>query len=283
MQKHFLTIKELKQEIPKTISLQSKYFNFTKYLDGGRIFVLGGSTGIGKTNFALQTMLDIVTSNQNIIGVYIFLEMMPKEIYTRIHNISNLFNVDIDSLPILFFNKAHFSLPDLKNMIVYLEKEYPNKNFFIVLDYIQLLFSENIMYNSQQIIEIKNLLKQTNSNICLISSLNRDSINKNLLHITAFKDNSLIEYSADIAALLVFKEKNQYKILTSSFDNKKQIPNSLYIVKNRLGPKIHEDFLFIPDTQSFIKKEEGNIQNTQTQKKLNPFSPESAIQSFMES
>jgi replicative DNA helicase len=255
-------IKELKKEIYTIDNAIDKFveqnnrlthplkseFEFIKWIDEGRVIVVGGGSGLGKTAFSLQLLYNLVKENQNkeenqVLGIYASAEMSieeltmrllvnqnaltnKNEIYTMM-NIRNKFNTRLTNpkevenlkseakfllsdIPFYFLNASRFNLDNIIQMIQKTREKNPDKRIFIVIDYLQLLLlnANNLQEMNRIIAELKYACVENKVNSIVISALNRDSIRNDYVDISAFKDSSLIEYMADMAILFSFKNEN---------------------------------------------------------------------------
>jgi len=263
-------------------------FEYLKWLDEGRLIVIGGGSGLGKTAYVLQMLYNLVQDNQDredgVIGIYASSEMMIEELTMRlivnqevlenvdITNIRKEFNTKIVSkekveenakkaelllgdIPFYFLNASRFNLKNIINLIKATREKNPNKRIFVVIDYLQLLLLDtNSLQEMNKVIkELKDCLVENKANAIAISALNRDAVKNNFVDISAFKDSSMIEYTADIAILFAFKnEKDKY---TLKIDKEQREQNILemyaYCVKNRIGKMFVEKMYFNKLKQHF--------------------------------
>ncbi len=263
-------------------------FGFLKWLDEGRLVVIGGGSGLGKTAFVLQMLYELVRDNQDredgVIGIFASAEMMIEELTMRLIvnqqvldnlnmlNIRKAFNSRLtpvkkfeenikktefilSDVPFYFLNASKFNLKDIIEMIKKTREKKPNKKIFVVIDYLQLLLSDatNLKEMNTVIKELKNCLIENKANAIVISSINRDAIKNNYVDTNAFKDSSMIEYTTDIGILFTFKnEKGKY---TLKMDKEKRNLNEIefyaYCVKNRTGRLFSDQLIFNKLQQRF--------------------------------
>jgi len=256
-----------------TSPLNTEY-EFLKWLDEGRMIVVGGGSGLGKTAYTLQMLYNLVAENQSekeedsVIGIYASSEMMIEELVMRlivnqeaiegvnIANIRKKFNsrlVDpeemkeniekakfiLGKLPFFFLNASRFNLHNIIEMLKETRKNNPKKRIFIVIDYLQLLLLDatSLQEQNQTIKALKDALVDYRANAILISALNRDSIKNDFVEMSAFKDSSMIEYTTDIGILFAFKtEKGKYTLKMNEEDlMKPKITFYTKCIKNRIG------------------------------------------------
>lgn len=231
-------------------------FDFIETIDEGRMIVVGGSSGLGKTAFCLQIADNIAKLNEEVITKYYSSEISLEELTMRLvvsscifenctmDNVRDFFNpnkIGIDEVKmnlkvagekICFDN---FDMVDTSNLTVddviddmnFIRSQNPNKRIFVVIDYLQLLC---LSTNIQDVLKnLKNVCLQTGINAIIISSLNRESVKNKLKELSAFKGDGAIEYTSDIAILLT----------TTSIDieNDNVILVDANVLKNRLGRK----------------------------------------------
>ena len=217
-------------------------FEFLKWLDEGRMVVLGGGSGLGKTAYVLQLIYNLVKNNQDredgVLGIYASSEMMIEELTMRLivnqqvlenvtmKNVRKLFNSSklskkqlqehinqakflLSDIPFYFLNASRFNLKNLIQMIKASREKNPKKRIFVVIDYLQLLLldSDNLQEMNRTIKELKDALVEYKANAIMISALNRDAIKNNYVDMSAFKDSSMVEYTSDIAILFAFKNE----------------------------------------------------------------------------
>lgn len=294
MKKHLFTIDDavdafVSQNNRMTKPLVTEY-SFLKWLDEGRIVVLGGASGLGKTAYVLQMIYNLVRDNQSenennsVIGIYASSEMMIEELTMRlivnqgviddtdITNVRRKFNQQItsqeelkeniakakfvlSSIPFYFLNSSRFNLKSIINMIKATREKNPNKRIFVVIDYLQLMLldCESLQEQNRAIKDLKDALIDYKANAIVISALNRDSIKNDFIEMTAFKDSSMIEYTTDIAMLFAFKnDKSKYTLKQDEAHfNKSKISFHTKCVKNRIGNLFNNEVTFDKMQQSF--------------------------------
>ncbi len=219
-------------------------FEFLKWIDEGRLVVLGGGSGLGKTAYVLQMLYNLVKDNQDredsTLGIYCSSEMMVEELTMRLlvnqgvidnvnmANIRKMFNSKLTSpkeikentkkakfilgdLPFYFINSSRFNLKNIVEMLHLTREQNTKKRIFIAIDYLQLMLldSENLQETNRVIKDLKDVLVDTRSNAIVVSALNRDSIRNDYVDMSAFKDSSMIEYTSDIAMLFAFKKEGK--------------------------------------------------------------------------
>ena len=295
MKKHLFTIDSavdafVSQNNRMTKPLVTEY-SFLKWLDEGRIVVLGGASGLGKTAYVLQMIYNLVRDNQSedndnnsVIGIYASSEMMIEELTMRlivnqgviddtdITSVRRKFNQKVtspeqfkeniekakfvlSSIPFYFLNSSRFNLKSIINMIRATREKNPNKRIFVVIDYLQLMLldCESLQEQNRAIKDLKDALIDYKANAIVISALNRDSIKNDFVEMTAFKDSSTIEYTTDIAMLFAFKNaKSKYTLKQDEAHfNKSKISFHTKCVKNRIGNLFNNEVTFDKMQQSF--------------------------------
>ena len=219
-------------------------FEFLKWLDEGRLVVIGGGSGLGKTAFVLQMLYELVRDNQNrdddVIGIYASAEMTIEELTMRlivnqkaIDNV-NMLNVRrafnsrltdketfennikqakflLSDIPFYFLNASRFNLKNIIEMIRMTREKNKDKRIFVVIDYLQLLLLDvdSLQEMNRVIKELKDCLVECKANAIVVSALNRDATKNDRVDMSAFKDSSMIEYTSDIAILFAFKKENK--------------------------------------------------------------------------
>ena len=273
-------------------------FDFLKWLDEGRMVVLGGGSGLGKTAYVLQLIYNLASKNKDkkdgVIGIYASSEMMVEELTMRLivnqeaiknvtmQNVRKLFNNNklskkqlqqnienakslLTNIPFYFLNASRFNLKNLIEMIKASREKNPTKRIFIVIDYLQLLLLDNdsLQETNRTIKELKDALVEYKANAIIISALNRDAIKNNYVDMSAFKDSSMIEYTSDLAILFAFKNKNNNLTLKIGEEdrNKNEIELYAHCIKNRIGKMFSTKMIFNKLKQNFEIIEEDNSNN----------------------
>jgi len=254
-----------------TIPLKTP-FDFLQWIDEGRLIILGGGSGVGKTAFLLQITYELATKNPDTLCIYCSAEMMVEELVARLivnqkiddqitmANIRKVFSkkqnrdllsqkkmqelttkakfiLDIENF--YFINASRFTLNHIIDLIKSARKKNPTKRIFVTIDYLQLLIleSNNLPEINQAIKLLKDTLVEQRANAIVISALNRDSIRNNYIDMSVFKDSSLIEYTSDIATLFTFKNEKKKPTLKipEEIRELEVIELNLRCVKNRIG------------------------------------------------
>lgn len=263
-------------------------FEFLKWLDEGRLIVIGGGSGLGKTAYVLQMLYELVRDNRNrndnVIGIYASAEMTIEELTMRLivnqsiidgvdmSNVRKTFNTQLfdkniikeyisrvktllNNIPFFFVNASRFNLKNITDMIKATREKNPNKRIFVVIDYLQLLMLDtNSLQEINRVIkELKDCLVENRANAIVISALNRDAIKNNFVDMSAFKDSSMIEYTSDIAVLFAFKN-NKGKYTLKADENLREmneIEFYAHCVKNRVGKMFSDKLVFNKLRQRF--------------------------------
>lgn len=255
-------------------------FNFLKGIDEGRFITIGGSSGYGKSALCLQVLYELAIQNDDIICIYASAEMTISELTmrlivgSRIYEFLNMRNVrqyfynsneeKINDLKVLlnnfnkksnfyFLNANRFNLENIISLIELLRKKNVGKRIFVVIDYLQLLLqSSNLNEINTTIKKLKDALVENETNAIVISALNRESSKNNLIDISAFRDSSAIEYTSDLAILMLLKDKDRLYLTNHEINKKTDTLNIvLREVKNRIGKMEDQEFEFYKYIQKF--------------------------------
>lgn len=255
-------------------------FKFLKGIDEGRFITIGGSSGYGKSALCLQVLYELAIQNDDIICIYASAEMTISELTmrlivgSRIYEFLNMQNVrqyfynsneeKINDLKVLlnnfnkksnfyFLNANRFNLDNIINLIELLRKKNVGKRIFVVIDYLQLLLqSSNLNEINTTIKKLKDALVENETNAIVISALNRESTKNNLIDISAFRDSSAIEYTSDLAILMLVKDKGSLYLTNHEINKKTDTLNIvLREVKNRIGKMEDQEFEFYKYIQKF--------------------------------
>lgn len=265
-------------------------FEYLKWLDEGRMIVLGGGSGLGKTAYVLQMIYDLVKDNQGkdendqVIGIYASSEMTVEELTMRlIVNQQAISGISMDtvrhsfnsrlktpeeieeyrsqakfvlgSVPFYFLNASRFNLQSIIAMIRATREKNPHKRIFVVIDYLQLMLlgCNTLEEKNRAIFDLKTALTEYKANAIAISALNRDSLRNNYVDMSAFKDSGMIEYTTDIGILFSFKDEKGKYTLKSSEEVKQNDSIEMYAkcVKNRLGIEFANKMTFNKKRQKF--------------------------------
>lgn len=253
-------------------------FSFLTNLDEGRMIIVGGASGLGKTAFCLQMSYNLAKLNKDradsILVKYFSSEMMIEELAMRlIVNQQVLEGVTMDNVR-QFFNPAKLPTEVLESNIRIAEKaldienfemvdssrftiekiiedikttriENPIKKIFFVVDYLQLLCPASEMDSALR--ELKNAIVENGVNIVVISSLNRESAKQQLKELSAFKGNGAIEYGADMAILLTADKD-------VDLNNDNPIEIEVNLLKNRIGRKAEILYSYDKSIQQYTQK-----------------------------
>lgn len=271
----------------RTVEPLQTEFEYLKWLDEGRLIVLGGGSGIGKTAYVLQLMYELVRDNQDrddgVIGIYCSAEMTIEELTMRLivnqlvlegvdmRNVRKAFSsrfsdektfkknvgkvkMILGDVPFYFINASRFNLGHIMDVIKAAREKNPDKRIFVAIDYLQLLLldAEGLQDTNKAIKELKDCLVENKASAVAISALNREAFKHNRADMSAFKDTSTIEYTADIAILFAFKNAKTYTLKMSEEDREKdEIEIYAHCVKNRVGKMFSHPMLFKKSKQRF--------------------------------
>lgn len=266
-------------------------FKFLKGIDEGRFITIGGSSGYGKSALCLQVLYELAIQNDDIICIYASAEMTISELTmrlivgSRIYEFLNMQNVrqyfynsneeKINDLKVLlnnfnkksnfyFLNANRFNLDNIINLIELLRKKNVGKRIFVVIDYLQLLLqSSNLNEINTTIKKLKDALVENETNAIVISALNRESTKNNLIDISAFRDSSAIEYTSDLAILMLVKDKGSLYLTNHEINKKTDTLNIvLREVKNRIGKMEDQEFEFYKYIQKFEPLKDDSQEET---------------------
>jgi len=163
-----------------------------------------------------------------------------------------------------FLNANRFNLDNIINLIELLRKKNVGKRIFVVIDYLQLLLqSSNLNEINTTIKKLKDALVENETNAIVISALNRESTKNNLIDISAFRDSSAIEYTSDLAILMLVKDKGSLYLTNHEINKKTDTLNIvLREVKNRIGKMEDQEFEFYKYIQKFEPLKDDSQEET---------------------
>lgn len=289
-------------------------FEFMKWLDEGRMIVIGGGTGLGKSAMVLQMLYDLAKNNNDgdkkVHCIYATSEMGVEELTMRLIVNQRLFkNIDMSNIrkffnekitgkeavveyakvveralhgyPFYLLNASKFKLGVITEMVKMIRDKHPERRIFVAVDYLQLLTAGAEAKELETAIkDLKDTLVEEKANAIVISALNRDATRNDVIDVEAFKNSSVIEYTADIAMLLTFEKENGMKTLKipKNYRESKKAQVWLHAVKNRVGPFFSNPYEFDKLKQKFTPIEiiEGDKLNrvginTEYKPTKNPF------------
>lgn len=261
-------------------------FDFMRWLDEGRMIVVGGGTGLGKSALVLQMLYDLAKNNEKKVHcIYATSEMGVEELTMRLivnqrifenvdmSNVRKLFNEKITrgveeyakkvetalhGYPFYLLNAGRFKLGTITEMIKMIRDRHPERRIFVAVDYLQLLTAGAEAKELETAIkDMKDTLVEERANAIVISALNRDATRNDVIDVEAFKNSSVIEYTADIAILLTFKnEKDKMTLkIPKGYREARKTHIWLHAVKNRLGSFFSNPFEFDKLRQRFTPVE----------------------------
>jgi len=260
------------------------YDGFTKGLHSGDLVIIGARPSMGKTAFVLNMLNNIVKSDTNKDGCMVAmfsLEMGGAQLIKRLQGINS--GIHLSKTQDAFnlyseedYKKANFTYQFLRSQDM---KIYDNpsstvfdiwakvkklrtmhgddKEIVVMIDYLQLITSNNNKNRNEQVSEISRTLKimARELNVCVIalSQLSR-GVESRLIKkpvMSDLKESGSIEQDADVIGLLY--REDYYDAET----NKKNI-TELIITKNRNGA--------IGTVELFFQKEIGKFLNLEYRK-----------------
>jgi replicative DNA helicase len=191
----------------------------------GRLMVVSGKTGEGKTSFGLQA--SYYMSKTRPVGV-VSLEMTAEEVKERI---KKSFGVLPDLKRFFIADPSALSSLELKHICKALKSEQGVEVIF--LDYLQLMqeredFRSRHLEVSYIIRQIKEFTKELKMAFIVVSTLNRGTENRIEPSLSDLKESGDIEYAADYVLFIHSPGKKDY-------ETKEKIVKLFIIAKNRWG------------------------------------------------
>lgn len=131
----------------------------------------------------------------------------------------------------------------------------------ICVDYLQLIPVENSKATAKERIDeamlrLKNFQRETNSTLIVISSLNREACNVGGTKLFAFKESGSVEYSSDVAWLLVREDEE---------DSPRHV--KLVCMKNRSGATYEVSFEYWAQSDYFCGRDRSSLSEEEPRKK----------------
>jgi len=199
----------------------------------GKLILLMGCTGHGKTNVALN-LASTLSYDQSYKGLYFCGEMQIDELTKRFISINsgvsntklNTNNLDDDDMTKIFDVASSFNSDKLKfhstmkfdkiiNLIKYSKIKYDIN--YVIIDYMQLLEPSRSMPRMEKTYQLKEMTRILKTNICqeldlpviVLGQLNDDALNESIPSARNSSQSKLIQTDADITIALRMKNKKE--------------------------------------------------------------------------
>jgi replicative DNA helicase len=243
----------------------------------GDLNIIASRPGIGKTTLALAMFTNII--EQNINALFISFEKKEEELMKCIFTIKtkiNYNNIDsgflsntdykklIEKIEPIFNNNClnfkSFNNTDLIKLKKYIkEKIEKDKIKIVFIDYLHLIIPAPTYTNRwEQVCEISRSLKsmamEFNIPFIVLSPLHRN-IEKETPELDDLSESGSIEYEAD-KIIILYRKKNDRKMIEWEGHNPDKKIISIYIAKNRRGRTTKLDLLF-----NYKEKSIGDVEN----------------------
>lgn len=243
---------------------------------GGDYIALGGSTGSGKTTFALNVARNICAQGASVL--YCSLEMPLKQLQNRFASLTSGLNaskfrsVGFTKEELEKYQEGLNSLKEwnlyvicdynmtIEKLKVYATEQKKKGLDFLIIDYLGLLngHDNKSLYEKMTILsrKVKLMATELDIPILVLVQLNRDSKNRNQLDkkplLSDIRESGAIEQDADVV-LFTYRPYIEYKDRIEAEKHKKDF--EIIIAKNRHGEsnKICE-LLFELETQEIRNK-----------------------------
>lgn len=255
--------------------------------------LLGGMTGVGKTAFALQ----IASQIRNTDVFYYTIEMAPeqlaarmlsriafqngKEEYTesRLMSLAEIPDWLVDlaeaesersdkELNFSEISETFISVSEILSDVKARKEKSPEKSIFIVIDYLQILKSENPADSKR--IDIDTIMQlllafchKFNTSALVLSSINRAGYDQPI-GLNSFKESGGIEYSADSVIGLQHEGAGENKKRNNNGNAKNEYPRKVeaVILKSRFSsPGGASKFNYYSGNHYFKETSSVNIEN----------------------
>lgn len=246
--------------------------SWTDGWQNGELIIIAGRPSMGKTAFALNSLLRGCINDSGIFATFFSIEMSEGMVIDRL--IANVARVNVNKMrnPNKAFNKDDWSkhsnalgileslnidlrnertVPDIRAVVRKNMNQYPDKNHVIAIDYLTLMKSlsqsGNRTYDIEEIIVgLKDIAKQLDIPVIVLSQLSRgvESRDDKRPNMGDLRDSGAIEQAADLVVMLYRDE--YYKE-----DTDKPGVTELIFVKNRNGPVGKLEMVFDKGTNNF--------------------------------
>ena len=240
-------------------------------LQPGKLMVVAGRTGIGKTAFALNLMLNIAGRGARC--AVFSLEMSVEEITTRLMAIragvssraiqtgnmdaetyEYLINkaCEVGNLPILIDDKSSCTPMEIANKCRRIALKTPLD--LVVVDYIQLMKSNIRNDNRQQEIaeisrNLKLMAKELGVPVVALSQLNRETEKQDRPMLSNLRESGAIEQDADVVVMIHQSQKQKDNLVNGKYQEV-----SVMVAKNRQGEARDFTMWWEPQYTRFVSK-----------------------------
>ena len=254
------------------------------------LIVLGASPSLGKTTLAKQIADQVVAKHTDAACLFVSLEQSKEEL--RIKTLSRLSGIEnrdiqrgrldtqsegwgkvIDAvftfgefagrLQILEGDRAT-TVDRIRLAALQLRQKTQAARLLIVIDYLQIMPVAGDFGDVRQKVnavtsELRRLGRDLDAPILAIASVNRANYDAKKGSMDAFKESGDIEFSADIAAILVEDEKKEKGDANYQGVIRKWKRVYLDIIKNRNGERGRIEMYFYPEVSFFQEKNTGSL------------------------
>ena len=265
----------------KYLGIETGFSDMDNTIDGiqnGKLYVLGGTPGAGKTSFVINIVNELLKRGKRVL--FFSLEMSSLEIIAKILSL----RCDMNYLKILKGN-----LSDMQNEMIEEEKAklydqditiYDNmidfdrvklsvikENLvkpidFCVVDYLQLMGSSRLKTEFERMTAFPNELKvsicrKLNIPVMALSQINNESAKNPSDNMSGFKGSGAIEAAADVGMKLMNTEKREDRDLKK--EQGLAINIDLLITKQRAGITKPIPMNFMGKTGRFLEGSESTL------------------------
>ena len=265
----------------KYLGIETGFSDMDNTIDGiqnGKLYVLGGTPGAGKTSFVINIVNELLKRGKRVL--FFSLEMSSLEIIAKILSL----RCDMNYLKILKGN-----LSDMQNEMIEEEKAklydqditiYDNmidfdrvklsvikENLvkpidFCVVDYLQLMGSSRLKTEFERMTAFPNELKvsicrKLNIPVMALSQINNESAKNPSDNMSGFKGSGAIEAAADVGMKLMNTEKREDRDLKK--EQGLAINIDLLVTKQRAGITKPIPMNFMGKTGRFLEGSESTL------------------------
>ncbi|VXB14687.1 conserved hypothetical protein [Bacillus sp. 349Y] len=244
----------------------------------GELIILAARPSMGKTAFAIQLAWECI--KQDGVALTFSLEMSSRQVMQRL--LSSLTGINmmkwnnpykyltVDEMPRMHaalndVYKSDFelsqngmiSLQEMRQQILTLKQEHPDKPFLVLIDYLQLItvkgrFDRHDLAIGYITKELKGMAREFGIPIILLSQLSRgvESREDKRPRLTDLRDSGNIEQDADVV-LFLYRDDYYHS------DTKSGREVEIKIAKNRNGPVGTVKVEFVKEYGRFVGKNDG--------------------------